>query len=132
MKHRMLSLFLALLMCLSLALPAMASGEPETDTDAAPAAVEPSAAELSVEKPELPPAAEASAPAPAIQDAVLPEKVRLVSIGKAGYRMAEAAYEVLGSRIEAGVVIGGRSGTIFGRGKSSAGDCYCGRSLNGK
>jgi len=41
----------------------------------------------------------------ALKDAVLPEKVRLVSIGKAGYRMAEAAYEVLGSRIEAGVVI---------------------------
>ena len=41
----------------------------------------------------------------ALKDAVLPEKVRLVSIGKAGYRMAEAAYEVLGSRIEAGIVI---------------------------
>lgn len=41
----------------------------------------------------------------ALEGAALPDKVRLVSIGKAGYRMAEAAYDVLGSRIEKGIVI---------------------------
>lgn len=35
----------------------------------------------------------------------LPHKVRLVAIGKAGYQMARAAYDHLGSRIEKGVII---------------------------
>ena len=35
----------------------------------------------------------------------LPHKVRLVAIGKAGYQMARAAYNHLGSRIEKGVII---------------------------
>lgn len=35
----------------------------------------------------------------------LPGKVKLVAIGKAGYQMARAAYDQLGSRIEKGVII---------------------------
>ena len=35
----------------------------------------------------------------------LPNKVRLVAIGKAGYQMARAAYDHLGNRIEKGVII---------------------------
>ena len=35
----------------------------------------------------------------------LPHKVKLVAIGKAGYQMARAAYDHLGSRIEKGVII---------------------------
>ena len=40
-----------------------------------------------------------------LQTISLPTRVSLVAIGKAGYQMAKAAYEVLGNRIEQGIVI---------------------------
>ena len=54
-------------------------------------------------------AIERALPDSAVQAALgsvsLPDKVKLVSIGKAGCRMAKAAYGILGGRIASGVVI---------------------------
>ena len=56
----------------------------------------------------------------ALEDFYFTGRIRLVSVGKAGWQMAKAAWDVLDSRIESGIVI-----TKYGHVKAPIGNLDC-------